>query len=93
MCFVERPQAVDQFGFRRGQRTAVCDKTFGLLGREPYHGMFEMIEPDDAVAPEEAKPFDCHRTRLRHPRETKSAAGNKATEDLETCCGDGQPCC
>ena len=29
--------------FARGRRTAVCEKTFRLLGREPYEGSFEPV--------------------------------------------------
>lgn len=32
--------------FERGARTPVCAKTFALLGREPYAGMFERLERD-----------------------------------------------
>ncbi len=40
-------EVLDDDGHRmvRGQRHAVCEKTFRLLGREPYHGHFSLIDP------------------------------------------------
>ncbi len=79
--------------YQRGRRTAVCDKTFRLLAGEPYRGMFEMIEPNQPVPPEEAERFDCQRPRLRHPSETKGELYDQTTDAAGTCRGDGQPCC
>ncbi len=36
---------------RRGARTAVCAKTFGLMAREPYRAHVELIEPDGTTPP------------------------------------------
>jgi arsenite methyltransferase len=44
---------------RRGRPTAVCAKTFALYGQEPYTGSFELLEPEVAVDPASAPPFDC----------------------------------
>ena len=101
-CF-ERNQAViyrgpfrevlDDDGHRmeRGQRYAVCDKTFNLYRRAPYAEQFEFIEPRTAIPLEEAKPFDCTRTALRHPKETKGQ-DYAATTGASACC-DGGGCC
>lgn len=40
----------DGHRFERGQRAAVCAKTFELLGREPYAGLFERLERDGVAA-------------------------------------------
>lgn len=100
---VERNQAViyrgpfkevlDDDGHRmeRGVRYAVCDKTFQLYHKAPYHGFFEFIEPMEAVPHDEAQPFDCERTTRRHPKETKGQ-DYSATTDASTCC-DGGSCC
>jgi arsenite methyltransferase len=40
---------------------------------------------------EEAKPFDCSRTSLRHPKETKGQDYNVTTEASQCC--DGGSCC
>ncbi len=45
--------------FRRGQRVAVCRKTFEILTREPYEAHFEAVTPLEAV--EEPVPFDLRR--------------------------------
>jgi hypothetical protein len=59
--------------FPRGERMAVCDKTFHLLQREPYREMFEPVQPLKSVPLDAAQPFDCRRAARRHPRETKGA--------------------
>ncbi|MHB8733789.1 MAG: methyltransferase domain-containing protein [Terriglobales bacterium] len=82
--------------FRRGERVAVCDKTYHLLGQEPYHGRFDLIAPRVEVPLEEAPAFPCTGGTLRrHPRETKGAE-YRATAADESCCppaADGQSCC
>jgi len=79
--------------FHRGQRIAVCDKTFLLLQREPYEGMFEPVEPLIEVPLEEAVAFDCRRSVRRHPRETKGADYRETTEEPASCCGPDGSCC
>jgi len=86
-------EVLDDDGHRmeRGRRYAVCGKTFELYGQPPYRDMFALIEPREAIEPEQALPFDCSRTVLRSPRESKGMA-YRATTDAQTCCGpDG--CC
>jgi len=80
-------EVVDDDGHRmeRGRRYAVCDKTFQIYGREPYRSLFELITPREEIPLEEAKPFDCSRTVLRDPRETKGADYD-ATTDAGSCC-------
>ena len=101
-CF-ERGQAViykgpfkkvlddDGHSYERGERYAVCDKTFQLYQREPYREAFDFIEPRTPVAAEDAKPFDCSGMRLRHPKETKGEAYDATTEASQCC--DGGDCC
>ncbi|MCI0460110.1 MAG: methyltransferase domain-containing protein [Gemmataceae bacterium] len=79
--------------FHRGERMAVCDKTFHLLRREPYAGMFEPVEPREEILPAEAKAFDCRRSARRHPRETKGQDYAVTTEADESCCGSEGSCC
>jgi SAM-dependent methyltransferase len=79
--------------FRRGRRVAVCDKTFRLLDREPYTGMFDPLKPREPVPLEEAVPFDCSRARLRDPRETKGKAYDRAAALPPTDCCSGEGCC
>ena len=66
-------EVLDDDGHRlaRGQRAAVCDKTFQMYSREPYAEHFAFVEPLETIALEDEEPFDCSRTAPRHPRETK----------------------
>ena len=81
----------DGHRLRRGERVAVCDKTFQLYRKAPYLEHFEFIEPRVPVRADEAKPYDCGRTKLRHPRETKGM-DYAATTEASKCC-DGGTCC
>ena len=101
-CF-ERNQAViykgpfkevlDDDGHRmeRGRRYAVCDKTFNLYRKTPYSDQFEFVEPREDIPLPDAKPFDCSRTSLRHPKETKGQEYN-ATTEASSCCVGGSCC-
>jgi len=101
-CF-ERNQAViyrgpfkevlddDNHRMERGVRYAVCDKTYNLYRKAPYASFFEVVEPLNPIPLEQAQPFDCSRTSLRHPRETKGL-DYKLTTEASQCC-DGGSCC
>ncbi len=102
-CF-ERNQAViyrgpfrevlddDNHRMERGRRYAVCDKTYNLYKKAPYREFFEFVDPIVDVPLAEAKPFDCSRIALRHPRETKGRDYDTTTEANNKCC-DGGSCC
>ena len=102
VCF-ERNQAViyrgpfkevlddDNHRMERGRRYAVCDKTYNLYKKAPYREFFELVDPIVDVPLSEAKPFDCSRTSLRHPKETKGQNYNATTEGSSKCC-DGGSC-
>lgn len=77
----------------RGVRTAVCDKTFRLLQQAPYDGLFYPIEPREAIPPSEATAFDCRRSKVRSPRETKGFDAGVTTEATGPCCGPDGGCC
>lgn len=80
--------------FRRGVRTAVCEKTFRILSREPYRSHVELIEPRVAVLPEEAPPFPCAKGPIvRDPRETKGADYRATTEPAGAACSPEGGCC
>jgi arsenite methyltransferase len=101
-CF-ERNQAViyrgpfkevpddDNHRMERGKRYAVCDKTYNLYKKPPYREFFEFVDPIVDVPLSEAKPFDCSRTSLRHPKETKGQDYDATTEANSKCC-DGGSC-
>lgn len=82
----------DGHAYVRGVRSAVCDKTFQLLNRAPYVGQFDAIEPREAIPLANAQPFDCHRSKLRDPRETKGLDYRETTESAGVCCSDERPC-
>ncbi|HJX82073.1 MAG TPA: methyltransferase domain-containing protein [Candidatus Udaeobacter sp.] len=102
-CF-ERNQAViyrgpfrevlddDNHRMERGKRYAVCDKTYNLCKKAPYREFFEFVDPIVDIPPVEARPFDCSRTIVRHPKETKGQDYNATTEANSKCC-DGGSCC
>jgi arsenite methyltransferase len=81
----------DNHRMHRGERYAVCDKTFRLYQQEPYRSFFEVVEPLEEVPLAEAQPFDCSRTALRHPRETKGQDYELTTE-AKPCCAPGTCC-
>jgi arsenite methyltransferase len=90
-------KVVDDDGhtFVRGQRMAVCDKTFQILtsARGPYAGQVIGIEPRIPVAPGEARPFACHDQTVRDPRQTKGPdARDTLAPDAGACCTEGSCC-
>jgi arsenite methyltransferase len=102
-CF-ERNQAViyrgpfkevlddDNHRMQRGKRYAVCDKTHNLYKKAPYRDFFEFVDPIVDISLADAKPFDCSRTALRHPKETKGQDYDVTTEASGKCCDGGGGC-
>lgn len=100
---VERNQAViykgpfrevlddDNHRMERGRRYAVCDKTYNIYRKAPYRDYFEFVEPLTPIPLAHAQPFDCSRTALRHPKETKGQ-DYKATTEASQCCNGGSCC-
>ena len=96
----------DRHVFRRGVRTAVCDKTFQILSNAPYRKDFFLVSPLKEIPPSEAKPFsatnrggsatqsggDCSRDTERSPRETKGLEYRKTTKKSSVCL-EGGGCC
>ena len=75
----------------RGQRMAVCDKTFRMLKTSAYADSFSFLEPYQEISLENAKLTDCQ-DKLRHPRETKGQLFQLTSEKPGECCGD-DGCC
>lgn len=101
-CF-ERNQAViyngpflkvlddDGHAMERGRCYAVCDKTYNIYKKAPYSDHFSFVDPLTEIPLEGAKPFDCTRTAIRHPKETKGQDYTTTTEasnyrDAGDCC-------
>ena len=73
-------------------RYAVCDKTYQLYNKEPYHEYFAFIQPRVDIPLDTAKAFDCEGTRLRHPKEAKGEAYTVTTEASQCCDGGNGEC-
>ncbi len=87
-------EVVDDDGhtLRRGVRTAVCEKTFEILTREPYRDHVEAVHPLVLPPLEESRPFPCTAgALLRHPRETKGEDYALTTDGAA--CGPDGACC
>jgi len=70
---------------RRGERTAVCAKTFGIYTSEPYAAQVIPVPPRELVPESERIPFDCTRSQRRDPRESKGQA-YRDTSSGASCC-------
>ncbi|MFQ5703938.1 MAG: methyltransferase domain-containing protein [Gemmatimonadales bacterium] len=82
----------DAHVFRRGERAAVCEKTFRIMTGEPYAGSFEPVLPLVPVDPDQQRPFDCSRTQPRSPRESKGLDYDITTEASAPTCSDDSCC-
>jgi len=74
--------------FVRGERSAVCEKTFNLLQQEPYTDMFYIVEPSIPVTERIEWPDNCA-VRRRDPQETKKGAPKLTTDPSQadsSCC-------
>lgn len=76
----------------RGQRLAVCDKTYGILTGEPYAAETIAIAPLKEIPRKKAKPFACGETAVRPPAVTKGKRYKK-TENAAAQCAPGSGCC
>jgi ubiquinone/menaquinone biosynthesis C-methylase UbiE len=76
---------------RRGERTAVCAKTYDILTSEPYAEQVIAIPARVEVPQHERALFDCARSAVRHPRETKGE-DYRVTTDASPGCKPGSCC-
>jgi arsenite methyltransferase len=81
----------DGHRYDRGERIAVCDKTFRLLQQAPYSSHFTPIEPLQVIAAQQAQPFNGTKAGRRHPKETKGQDYDATTEAAQ--CIEGSECC
>jgi len=77
----------DNHVYHRGERMAVCDKTFQLLQKAPYNQHFLPVEPLKEIPLGDAVEFDCTVDAVRTAKETKGSEYN------ETKCCEGDSCC
>jgi ubiquinone/menaquinone biosynthesis C-methylase UbiE len=82
----------DDHVLRRGERTAVCEKTFEILSSAPYADSIIPVPARVEIPEHQRTEFDCSRTEPRHPQETKGADYELTTE-ASSCCEPGDSCC
>ncbi len=89
-------QVVDDDGhvFCRGERMAVCDKTYQIMTSccSPYSRDVIGIEPYENIAISDAQEFNCKTKAIRHARETKGSEYNFTDTNSEDCCSPGECC-
>jgi len=79
--------------YKRGERTAVCDKTFKILTSGPYRDMFIPVNPLEEIPLEKAESFDCKRDALRSPRQTKGMDYRETRVSDGGACDTESGCC
>ncbi len=89
-------QVVDDDGhvFCRGERMAVCDKTYNIMTSccSPYSSDVIGIEPYENIPLAEAAEFNCKTKAVRHARETKGSEYNLTETSSDDCCIPGDCC-
>lgn len=80
--------------FCRGERMAVCDKTYQIMTSccSPYAKDIIGIPPYENIPLEEAKEFNCKTKAIRHPKETKGSEYNLTDTNSNDCCSPGECC-
>ena len=78
---------------RRGQRMAVCDKTYHLLTRSPYASDILPVPPLRNVPLRKAQTFACNGAAVRDPRETKGKRYRKTVAPTNGACCGPEGCC
>ncbi len=78
----------------RGERMAVCDKTYHILtsANSPYQKDMIAIAPYENIPLEKATVFNCKNKAIRHPKETKGSEYNLTNTSNDDCCPSGECC-
>lgn len=86
---------IDDDGHRlnRGERIAVCDKTFNIYTSDPYGSQITPLPPAENIPLDQATQFDCRRMSIRDPQETKGGTASLTILPSEDCCSPGGNCC
>ena len=85
----------DGHTFCRGERMAVCDKTYQILTSccSPYSKDIIPVPPYENIPLEEAEAFNCKNKAIRHAKETKGSEYNLTnTSNNDDCCSPGECC-
>jgi len=86
----------DGHRYQRGDRMAVCDKTFHLLTdpQSPYTKDVIPVAPYEEIPLEEAQTFSCKGDVIRSPKQTKGKGYQLTTTDSSSsCCAPQESCC
>ena len=75
----------------RGERMAVCDKTFRIYNRAPYTDQITPVAPTEEVPLDAAQEFSCLGSPIRDPRETKGQNSLTILPEGD-CCGTSDCC-
>jgi len=89
-------EVIDDDGHKliRGQRMAVCDKTFDIYTNAPYAEQMTALPPQTLVPLEDATPFSCKGSPVRSPKETKGEQPSMTIlPDGDCCSGTDSDCC
>ena len=78
--------------YRRGERVAVCGKTYDLMMRDPYRGSFLGLRSVNEPPLAEAVLFDCNTPALRDPKVTKGLLPFEGAKAMD-CCASVNGCC
>lgn len=79
--------------YRRGERVAVCAKTYALLMRSPYEGAVTGLRSASEPPLEHAQPFDCNTPALRDPKVTKGLIPFSGSSARASACAPDSGCC
>ncbi len=82
----------DGHTLRRGQRMAVCDKTYKILTSAPYADEVIPVPPRREMPLSKARGFACAGTAVRDARETKGKHYKKTVAATQSVCGP-EGCC
>ena len=84
----------DGHTFCRGERMAVCDKTYQIMTSccSPYSKDIIPVPPYENIPLEEAEAFNCKTKAIRHARETKGSEYNLTDTNSSDCCSPGECC-
>ncbi len=80
-------EVVDDDGhhFKRGERAAVCSKTYDVMNKMPYEGQFIYVPCYINITEESASFFDCNTPKIREIRVTKGIIGVNESKDESAC--------
>ncbi len=76
----------------RGQRMAVCDKTYNIYTQAPYQNEVIGIAPEKLIPLEEAAEFSCRNNEVRSAKDAKVNSADITILPGEDCCGSNGCC-